>query len=194
MNVSKNLFAANYFLLLLLSGCGGQLYKVAPLPADAPPAISSNKTNGITNGLNVGAVALDGDQSLEKFEANLPLAGLIVIDTRLVNRFSETIDLNKLRFELRDSSDAKFKLISPKKALKRVMNHYGDSFYRLDARRLTEERYQAVALNLKDSIAPQEERRGYLFFETNRGSINISGLSLSIKGADRPIVLQLDIK
>src|SRR5262249_6480073 len=63
-------------LLFSFTACGGRLYKVSPLPTNAQPDVTTS--NG--NGLNVGAMALDGEQSYERFEANLPLAGVIAIE------------------------------------------------------------------------------------------------------------------
>ena len=56
--------------LLLASACGGALYKVATLPAPAPVIEE-------TEGLKIGAAAFAGESSLEQFEANLPLAGVV---------------------------------------------------------------------------------------------------------------------
>ena len=60
-------------------------------------------------GLDVGAVALDGERSYERFEANLPLAGVIALDVRMVNNSEAKIMTNSLRFELRDPSGAELK-------------------------------------------------------------------------------------
>src|SRR5262245_7401507 len=96
-------------LLTVLAACGGRLYKVAPLPASVPPEISMGK-----GGLDVGAVALDGERSYERFEANLPLAGVIAVDLRMVNNSEATIRMNSLRFKLRDPSGTELKRIAPK--------------------------------------------------------------------------------
>jgi len=87
-------------LLPALAACGGRLYKVAPLPTSVPPEISMG--NG--GGLDVGAVALDGERSYERFEANLPLAGVIAVDVRMINKSEAAIMTNSLRFELRNPS------------------------------------------------------------------------------------------
>src|SRR5215813_307101 len=85
-------------LLIIFAACGGRLYKVAPLPASAPPEISTKSENG----LNIGASALDGEQSYDRFEANLPLAGVIAVDVRMINKSEAAIMTNSLRFELRN--------------------------------------------------------------------------------------------
>src|SRR5260221_21083 len=84
--------------IVAFSGCGGRLYNVAPLPASVPPDLPANDANGF----NIAATALDGDQSLERFDANLPLARVIAVDVRLVNRTSAAVDASSLKFELRN--------------------------------------------------------------------------------------------
>jgi hypothetical protein len=72
------------------------------------------------------------------------------------------------------------------------MKFYGNSFYRVDARQNTIESYEATALPLNSEIAPQEERRGLLFFEAQRNTTRLEGLTLSIAGAGTPINIKLD--
>jgi hypothetical protein len=174
--------------LLSLSACGGQLYKVAPLPSDAAPGLSS----GTTTNLSVGAVALAGDTALERFEANLPLAGVVAVEVQLANKTSEAINLSTLKFDLKSATGAKLKPLTPKKALGRVMKYYGNSFYALAAREKTRDDYEAVSLKLDGELAPGQERRGMLFFQTDRETASVNGLTLSIGGAAAPIALSLD--
>lgn len=134
---------------------------------------------------------LDGDQSLERFEANLPLAGVIAVDLRLANNTAAMVGANALKFELRDSSGAKLKQLAPKKALSAVMKFYGDGFYAKSAHRRTIDDYESVGLKTDAPIAPQEERRGYVFFRTQRNTTNVNGLTLSVTGMSAPINLRL---
>jgi hypothetical protein len=187
MSNRKIVNASLYFCLLVSAACGARLYKVAPLPAATPPEFSSNSANGF----NVGAVVLDGDQSLERFEANLPLAGVIAVDLRLANNTAAMVGANALKFELRDSSGAKLKQLAPKKALSAVMKFYGDGFYAKSAHRRTIDDYESVGLKTDAPIAPQEERRGYVFFRTQRNTTNVNGLTLSVTGMSAPINLRL---
>lgn len=175
------------FLLLGSVSCGGQLYKVAPLPATAPPEFSSSGATGFS----IGAAVLDGDLSLERFEASLPLAGVIAVDLRMANNTLEAIKANSLKFELRDATGAKLKHLTPKKALKCVMKFYGNSFYTKAAYSRTLGDYESVALKLNRGIMPREERRGMIFFQTGRNTTNVSGLTLSVTGLAAPIVLRL---
>ncbi len=175
------------FCLLASAACGGRLYKVAPLPASVPPEFSSPGVNSF----NVGAVVLDGDLSLERFEASLPLAGVIAVDLRMANNTLEAIKANSLKFELRDATGAKLKHLAPKKALKCVMKFYGNSFYTKAAYSRTLGDYESVALKLNREIMPREERRGMIFFQTGRNTANVSGLTLSVTGLAAPMVLRL---
>src|SRR6516225_6282568 len=145
-------------LLSVLAACGGRLYKVAPLPASVPPEISMG--NG--GGLDIGALALDGEQSYDRFEANLPLTGVIAVDVRMVNKSEATIMTDSLRFELRNPSGAALKRIAPKKALGAVMKYYGDNFYAKVAYRRTLEDYESVALKQGGAIEPEGEIRGII--------------------------------
>jgi hypothetical protein len=173
-------------LLAVLAACGGRLYKVAPLPASAPPEISMGK-----GGLDVGAAALDGERSYERFEANLPLAGVIAVDVRLVNNSEATIMTNSLRFELRDPTGAELKRIAPKKALSVVMKYYGDKFYAKAAYRRTLEDYESVALKKGSVIEPEREIRGIVFFQTKSETAGVDGLILSVAGLSAPVNVQL---
>jgi hypothetical protein len=183
MNKKKSLIGLNILCLIMTVGCGGQLYKVAPLPASTPPAISTGNANGV----NIGATVLEGDRSVEQFEANLLLAGVIAVDVKLINQSSEQISAKRLKFELND--EERLKQIQPKKALSKVIDFYGNSFYRVDARKRTQESYEAIALKLDGAMAPGETRRGFLFFETDVAKID--GLTLTVTGAGAPIFVNL---
>jgi hypothetical protein len=173
-------------LLPVLAACGGRLYKVAPLPASAPPEVSMG--NG---GLDIGAVALDGEQSYERFEANLPLAGVIAVDVRMINKSESAITTNSLRFELRNASGSAFKRLTPKKALGMVMKYYGDSFYAKMAYQRTLEDYESVALKQGGAIEPERELRGIVFFQTKRETTSVDGLILSVAGLTAPVNVRL---
>jgi hypothetical protein len=174
-------------LLPVVAACGGRLYKVAPLPSSAPPEISTSK--GV--GLDIGAVALDGERSYERFEANLPLAGVIAVDVRLVNKSEAPIMTGSLKFELRNADGAQFKRLAPKKALGAVMKYYGDRFYAKVAYRRTLEDYESVALKQGATIEPEAELRGIVFFQTRRETTSVDGFILSVDGLNTPVNVQL---
>lgn len=174
--------------LITCSGCGGRIYNVAPLPSSRPPELLTNSTNTFS----INAKGLLGDQALERFDANLPLAGVLAVDVRMANRTSVAINVGSLKFQVSSASGKPLKLLTPKNALKRVMKFYGNSFYRIDARQRTIESYEATALPLTAAVLSQEERRGILFFETERGSTKFDGFVLSIFGGASPISIKLN--
>src|SRR5262245_62070446 len=190
MNASKTFPVAIFLWCCCFAACGGQLYKIAPKPLSTPPEISTDNPNG----LNIGATIFGGDRSLEQFEANLPMAGILAVDIQLTNRSAATIDASGLRFELSDGHGNRFKAITPKKALGTGMKWNGDRVYTLEARRRTRESYEAIGLKIADRLAVQEERRGFLFFENPGRSLNLKGLSLSVKGAALPMTLELNMQ
>ncbi|MGH9754888.1 MAG: hypothetical protein ACREA2_19090 [Blastocatellia bacterium] len=144
-----------------------------------------------SGGLDIGAVALDGERSYERFEANLPLAGVIAVDVRMINKSEATIMANSLKFELRDASGVALKRIAPKKALGAVMKYYGDKFYAKVAYRRTLDDYESVALKQGSAIEPEEELRGIVFFQTKRETASVEGLILSVAGLTAPVNVQL---
>src|SRR5262245_58909753 len=184
---AKALTVMLFSLLPALAACGGRLYKVAPLPTSVPPEISMG--NG--GGLEIGAVALDGERSYERFEANLPLAGVIAVDVKLINKSEATIMTDSLKFELRNASGAALKRIAPKKALGVVMKYYGDRFYAKIAYQRTLDDYQSVALKRGSAVEPESEIRGIVFFQTKRGTTSVDGLILSVAGLAAPVNVQL---
>lgn len=146
---------------------------------------------GNSGGLDVGAVALDGERSYERFEANLPLAGVIAVDVRMINNSEAAVATNSLKFELRDPSGAALKRIAPKKALGAVMKYYGDKFYAKAAYRRTLEDYESVALKQGVAIQPDGELRGIVFFQAKRETTGVDGLILSVAGLSAPVNVQL---
>lgn len=173
--------------LLCLTACGGALYKVTPLPTSTPPELSAHSSTE----LKVGAAVLDGDRSLEQFEANLPLAGVIAVDVRVANATGTIIPGGKLKYSLRDASGKTLKQLAAKKALKRVMKYYGDSFYAIAAYQRTLADYEALALPQSAPLNVQDERRGLLFFEAPRNSPNGRGFTLTVSGLKAPLDVQM---
>ncbi len=189
MNARTGIFAILFFILPLSLSCGGKLYDVAPLPGTAP-VISA----GDPGGLRIGAKALSGDEAFELFSANLPLAGVMAVEIELSNDAAESINTRNLKFELRDSAGAQFKRISSKNALSRVMDYYGVSFYRKDARNRTRDDYAAVEFKTDSPLGVQESRRGYMFFQSKVESAAPAGLILNVTGYREPLSLQIEQK
>ena len=183
MLAKKILLFALGLSLLVSVGCGAQLYKVAPLPTSA----SADDITSGEQGLIAMTAILDGDQSLERFEANLPLAGVIAVDVRLVNRTASPVKADSLKFNLRDSGGNQLNRIPPDQALKRVMKYYGDGFYRKDAKLRTIESYEKIGLATNATIEPQGNLRGVLFFERQNNRTSLGGLTFSVVGVTKQI-------
>ncbi|MBL8166554.1 MAG: hypothetical protein JNJ50_00275 [Acidobacteria bacterium] len=160
---------------------------MTPLPTSTPPELSAHSSTE----LKVGATVLDGDRSLEQFEANLPLAGVIAVDVRVANATGTIIPGGKLKYSLRDASGKTLKQLAAKKALKRVMKYYGDSFYAIAAYQRTLADYEALALPQSAPLNVQDERRGLLFFEAPRNSPNGRGFTLTVSGLKAPLDVQM---
>src|SRR5262249_51589468 len=184
---AKSLTVLIASLLPVIAACGGRVYKIAPLPASVPPEISMG--NG--GGLDVGAVAPDGERAYERFEAHPPPPRGVAGDVRMINKSEAAIMTNSLRFELRNPSGAALKRIAPKKALGAVMKYYGDNFYAKVAYRRTLEDYESVALKQEAAIEPEHEIRGIVFFQTKRETTSVDGLILSVAGLSAPVNVQL---
>jgi hypothetical protein len=146
---------------------------------------------GKGGGLDIGAVALDGERSYERFEANLPLAGVIAVDVRIVNKSEAAILTNSLKFELRNATGDACKRLTPKKALGAVMKYYGDRFYAKVAYRRTLEDYESIAFRQSASVEPEGEVRGIVFFQTQRELKSVDGFVLSVAGLTTPVNIQL---
>lgn len=162
-------------VLLLFSGCSGQLYRVAPAPKVAAPASS-----GEVKEQALAARLLTGDELLEQFDANLWLAGVIVVDARIANRGAAA---QTVAFALQDASGVSLKPLLPKQALQRVMKFYGNLLYAKAAYANTLAQYEALACPLTFTLEPQAERRGFLFFAAATSATNQRGLRLTAAGA-----------
>lgn len=169
--------------LLTSISCGAQLYNVTPLPTNS----SGEDFASGEQGLIAATTTLDGDQSLERFDANLPLAGVIAVDVRLANKTAAPANTGSLKFNLRDTSGGSLKQIQPEQALKRVMKYYGDGFYRKDAKLRTIESYKQVGLATSTEIPPQGNLRGFLFYETQNNRTSLGGLTFSVAGVTKQI-------
>lgn len=174
-------------LLLLLSACGVPLYKVAPIPQNVP--IEAGKTVTVDE-LDVTAAALvEDDTAFERFEANLPLAGIVAVEMQLRNR--ATVATKSLNFALLDSTGKTFPLLDAKKQLKQMMKFEGVRLYSIAGRQQTIDQLQSIALPKKLILSAQEERRGVLFFHAKQDVAQLKGLTLIVKGGKQPITLRL---
>ncbi len=181
-------FSLSIVLTLFFSACSVPLYKVTPVPTNSQ--ITAGNTAS-ANSLEVTAAALlDDDQAFARFEANLPLAGIVVVDIYLMNRAQEKT--KSLTFELQDASGKKLALLDAKKQLKQIMKFEGVRLYPVEGRKQTLEQLQAIALPKKLVLGAQEEKRGVLFFSAKQDAAQLQGLVLLVKGTTaQPLRLKL---
>jgi hypothetical protein len=143
------------------------------------------------NGIKVDASVLSEIQSQDQFDANLPLAGIIAIQARIVNQTNAPITPDKLRLELASSGGTRYKLLKPSAALKQLMKFYGDTYYFIESYRRTRVAFDAAALPLDNAIAPGGEAHGFVFFKAPNRS-DLSGLVLTMKHGGTPVALKLN--
>lgn len=175
------MFFSSFLLLNFFSACSVPLYKVAPLPQNI--ATESGTTQS-TNSFEISASAIiDDDKAFERFEANLPWAGIVAVDVKITNRSNREL---QPKFELRDDAGKKYSPIEAKQELKRLMNFEGVRVYAREGREKTLERLSEVMFPKKFNLAVQSDRQGVLFFNTKKDVTLINGLILIVKdGSDK---------
>jgi hypothetical protein len=181
-------------MLVFALSCGGSLYKV--MPPSALPAMPDSAAHADAGSLSFRAMPLLTDEeSQELFESNLQLAGLLPVRVEILHHGSDTIDLRKVRFHLRDSSGAGWKLMSTKQAIKRILKANGVTLYNPDSRKTFEHDFRAYELDLRTPLTNTEQKRqGLLIFMTAKKTPVASphGLVLAIDGLPQPVTLNLN--
>lgn len=173
-------------IVILTGGCG-QLYRVTSLPQVSP----ENRASGRLAGLSISAVALDGDRTLEHFEGNLPMAGVLAVEIRLRNQGATPQPLESIEFGVYDSTEKRRGPLRPEKALRRVMKFYGNRIYQIEAHRETVAAYQRLELRRAGEIAAGEELHGLLFFEIGRQAPLAGGYSMVVSQAGEAVRIPL---
>lgn len=180
--------------LLLVSGCGGALYKVKPV-VELPPLTGEVK-GGTAGGLIVAvAPLLTDEESQDLFEANLPLAGVLPMRIELGYKSGVPVEIKKLRFRLRDAAGKEWKLLNPKQAISRVLKTNEVYAYNPNSRKQFESEFAAYGLDLKTPLTPGDrERRGFLFFQTpdKEAVSSPRGLVLLIEGLAEPLQIAIN--
>ena len=173
-------------LCLVVASCGGSLYKVKP-KIDAPV---TGGRDASAAGLSVRAVPLLTDEeSQELFEANLPLAGLLPVRVEIGNESGAPLSFKRVRFLLRDADGGVWKLRSPKQVVSRVLTDNAIYLYNPNSRKKFEESMSEHAFDLAAPLETGRQRRGLLFFQTEKKEAVRSprGLVLTIEGLPQPI-------
>ena len=173
-------------LVMLTASCGGSLYKVKPR-IDAPV---TGGRDASAAGFSVRAVPLLTDEeSQELFEANLPLAGLLPVRVEIGNESGAALSFKRVRFQLRDADGRVWKLRSPKQAVSRILKDNAIYLYNPNSRKKFEEGMSEHAFDLTAPLETGQQRRGLLFFQTEKREAVRSprGLVLTIEGLPQPV-------
>ena len=169
-----------FLLLLVSSSCGGSIFKVKPV-AELPPLPANTRSaeaGGVT--LRVAPLLTD-EQTQELFEANLPLSGVLPVRVELAFQSGVPVELNKARFHLRDDQNREWKLLSPKKAVSRIMKANGVTLYNPNSRKQFAQEFGAYGIDLKSPLSVDNPRRqGFLFFQTPNKSAVTSDQKLTL--------------
>jgi hypothetical protein len=198
MNAKSGLFTRKNFLPLMVlggivaiaGGCG-QLYRVTPLPRVGGEDGKIGVEMGRLAGLSISAVALDGDRTLEHFEGNLPMAGVLAIEVRVRNQGTTALPMESIRFGVDDAGAKRCSPLRPEKALRRVMKFYGNRIYQIEAHLETVAAYQRMEMRQTGEIAAGEELHGLLFFEIVRQAPLTGGYSLVVSHAGESVRIRL---
>jgi len=141
-------------------------------------------------GFSVRAVPLLTDEeSQELFEANLPLAGLLPVRLEIGNESGTPLTFKRVRFQLRDADGRLWKLRSPKQTVSRILTDNAVYLYNPNSRKKFEEGVSEHAFDLASPLETGKQRRGLLFFQTEKKEAVSSprGLVLTIEGLPQPI-------
>jgi hypothetical protein len=158
-------------LLILLSattltGCSVSLFKVKPV-TELPPLPGNARTADAGGVIISVAPLLTDEESQELFEANLPLNGVLPLRLALDFQSGEPVELKRLRFRLRDSQGRDWKLLSPKKAVSRILKANDLYAYNPNGRKQFARDFGAYALDLSLPLSSSDPRgTGFLFFQS----------------------------
>jgi len=180
--------------LSFVSSCGGSLFKVKPPAALQPMPITVASANLGSISFRAAPLLTD-EETQELFESNLRLAGLLPVRVEINHNGGDPIELKKLRFRLTDVADTKWKAISAKQAIARILKANDVFAYNPSSRKLFEAEFRAYELNLKTPLTHDERRRqGFLIFLAPEKTPVSSprGLVLTIEGLSQPATLNLN--
>ncbi len=152
--------------VVLVTSCGGSLFKVKPV-TELPP-LPGNARSADAGGVAIRvAPLLTDEESQELFEANLPVSGILPLRLELDFESGVPIEIKEVRFRLQDNQNREWKLLSPKNAISRILTANGVFAYNPNSRKQFEKEFGAYALDLKTPLSSADSRRqGFLFFQT----------------------------
>ena len=165
----------------IATSCSGSLFKVKP--ATELPPLPANTSSADAGGVTVRVAPLLTDEECQElFEANLPLGGVLPLRVELAfENGGVPVELKKARFRLHDGQNREWKLLSPKKAISRILKANGVKLYNPNSRKEFEREFGAYAIDLKTPLSSSDSRRhGFLFFQTPDKKAVTAGQQLTL--------------
>lgn len=199
----RSLKALCLALVAITCGCGKMANRAVPTltlfkvksPDRLPPFPASAQSVNLGS-LSIRAVPLLTDEETQElFEANFQLAGLLPVRLEMTHNGGMPIELKKLKFTLRDHAGTRWKSVSIKQAISRVLSANSVFAYNPHARKTFDEDVRAYDFRLKDPLRHDERRReGLIIFLSPQKNPVASpqGLTLSIEGLSQPVSLKLN--
>jgi len=179
---------------LLNASCAGSLFKVKPV-VELPPLAGNIKA------ANAGGVALrvsplmSDEESQELFEANLPLGGVLPVRLELVFESGLPVEINRVRFRLRDGAGREWKVLPAKAAVSRILKANDIYVYNPNSRKQFEKEFTAYAIDLKAPLSSSDRsRQGFLFFQApkNEPIESPQGLILAVEGLPQRLEIPIN--
>ena len=182
------------FALVFASSCGGSLFQVKPI-AELPPMQATVASVNLGTISFRAAPMLTDEESQELFESNLQLAGLLPVRVEIHHNGGDAIEMKKVRFRLTDAAGTKWRAISAKQAIARILKANDVFAYNPSSRKTFEQEFRAYELDLKRPLTQSEGRRqGFIIFLAPEKAPVSSprGLVLTIEGLAQPARLNLN--
>jgi hypothetical protein len=180
--------------LVFVSSCGGSLFKVKPVAELRPlPATVASANLGSISFR--AAPLLTDEETQELFESNLQLAGLLPVRVEINHNGGVPIDLKRVHFLLTDAAGTKWKAVSAKQAIARILKANDVFAYNPASRKTFEQEFRAYELNLKSPLTHEEgKRQGFIIFlAPGKASVTAPrGLVLTIEGLSQTASLNLN--
>lgn len=187
-------YAALLALAVLITSCGGALFKVKPV-VELPPLTGEVKS-GSAGGVTIKvAPLLSDEESQDLFEANLPLSGVLPLRVELEHESGLPVELKRARIRMHDSSGKEWKLLSTKQAISQILKANGVFAYNPNSRKQFEKEFAEYALDVKSPLSTEDRRRqGFLFFQTpNKEPVaSPRGLVLQVERVPQPVSITLN--
>lgn len=165
--------------LALTAACAREPFRVRP--KTDPPVPETHAVAVVEAAYEVRArTVCDGNELVDRFDANHLTAGMLPVYVRLDWRAAEALDLKRVRFRLRDANGAAWRRLSGRQSEKRLMKSYGVRAYGVDGYRTFRARYEGLLFPTTGALPAGERAEGFLFFEIPHARRDQPGGPLSL--------------